>query len=189
MRFFFSKRIPEYSRVVLVESGPRRLLDGMVADLYRIHGEHIQVDLVTCFAGLPEGFRESNGRVYRVRDYPGWDGAKRLANELRRAQPTVLGILCAGVPVMSKWKWMLTAALPAKVFVLNENGDYFWLEYTQWRTMLHFLAFRAGMTGANSVLLPVRLLLYPFGMSLLAGYALWMHGRRWWRLKTGGVPS
>jgi hypothetical protein len=183
---FFSKRIPHLDRVVLVESGPRRLFDGFVGDLYRIHGEHIRVDLVTCFGGTPEGFREANGKVYRVRDYPGWEGAKRMALELRASGPTVLGIICAGVPVMMKWKWMLALALRSKVFILNENQDYFWVDYSQWKTIWHFAAFRAGLTGANSVLLPVRLLLYPFGMGLLAGYALWMHGRRWMRLRMGG---
>lgn len=186
MELFFSQKIPPFDRVVLVESGPRRLFDSLAGDLYKIHGEDIRVDLVTCFSGLPEGFRETNGQVYRVRDYPGWEGAKRLAAALRANQPTVLGIICAGVPVMSKWKWMLAATLPAKLFVLNENGDYFWVDYSQWRTIVHFFAFRAGLSGANSVLLPLRMLAYPFGMSLLAGYALWMHGRRWLRLRFGG---
>jgi hypothetical protein len=30
---------------------------------------------------------------------------------------------------MTKWKWMLAARLPGKVFVVNENGDYFWLDH------------------------------------------------------------
>ena len=29
---------------------------------------------------------------------------------------------------MAKWKWALALRLPAKVFVINENGDYFWLD-------------------------------------------------------------
>lgn len=184
MDLFFSQRIPNLDRVVLVESGPRRLYDGFIGDLYKIHGEHIRIDLVTCFSGLPEGFRESNGKVYRVRDYPGWDGAKRLATELRAWGPTVLGIICAGVPVMSKWKWMLAAALQSKLFVLNENGDYFWVDYSNAKTIWHFAAYRAGLTGSNSVLLPLRMLAYPFGMAFLAGYALWVHGKRWVRLNT-----
>ncbi len=186
MDLFFSQRIPNFHRVVLVESGPRRLFDGFVGDLYQIHGEHIRIDLVTCFSGLPDGFRPENGRVLRVQDYPGWDGAQRLARECRSWGPEVVGIICAGVPVMSKWKWLLAAALRSKVFILNENGDYFWLDYSNWKTIWHFFAFRAGMTGANSVLLPVRLLLYPLGIAALAAYAAWMHGRRWLRLNFGG---
>ena len=186
MDLFFSQRIPHLNRVVLVESGPRRLFDGFVGDLYKIHGEDIRIDLVTCYAGLPDGYRPQQGKVFRVQDYRGWDGARQLATDCRSWGPTTLGIICAGLPVMSKWKWLLAVALRAKVFVLNENGDYFWIDYSNWKTIGHFMAFRAGMTGANSVLLPLRLVAYPFGMSMLAGYAAWMHGRRWLRLKLRG---
>lgn len=169
------------SRVVLVESGPRPLYDGFVGDLYEIHGQHIQVDLVTCYTGHPQGFRVEQGRIWRVQDYRGWDGAKRLAREVRERKPTVVGILCAGVPVMAKWKWMLAAALEAKLFVMNENGDYFWVDYSNWKLILHFMAVRAGMSGDNGIWLPLRMLVFPFGLAFLAAYAAWMHTRRWMR--------
>ena len=28
---------------------------------------------------------------------------------------------------MTKWKWLIALRIPAKVFIVNENGDYFWL--------------------------------------------------------------
>jgi len=37
---------------------------------------------------------------------------------------------------MTKWKWWLAAHLRAKVCILNENGDYFYLDYSNWRTVL-----------------------------------------------------
>ncbi|MCX6614053.1 MAG: hypothetical protein NTW74_24825, partial [Acidobacteria bacterium] len=111
----------------------------------------------------------------------GWDGAKRLAVELRSKSPTVLGIICAGVPIMAKWKWLLFAALRSKVFVMNENGDYFWVDYSNSKLILHFMAFRAGMSGDNSIWLPLRMLVYPFGMAYFAAYAAWLHGRKWIR--------
>jgi hypothetical protein len=175
---FFSRRIPNLDRVVLVESGPRPLFDGFVGRLYDIHGQHIRVDLVTCYSGQPQGFRESNGAILRVQDYRGWEGAKRMAAELRERQPTVLGIICSGVPVMAKWKWLLFAALRSKVFVMNENGDYFWVDYSNWKLILHFMAFRAGMSGDHGIWLPLRMLVFPFGMAYFAAYAVWLHGRR-----------
>ncbi|WP_031500682.1 hypothetical protein [Bryobacter aggregatus] len=181
MQLFFSKSIPDLTNVVLVESGPRSLYDNYIGHLYEQYGDQIRINLVTCYAGKPEGFRESNGKIYRVQDYRGWDGAKRMAEELRTQGPTILGILCAGVPVMSKWKWLLTAALPSKVFVMNENGDYFWADYTNWKIILHFMAFRAGMSGEGGVWLPLRMLVFPFGMAYFAAYAAWLHGRRWLR--------
>jgi hypothetical protein len=178
---FFSRRIPNLTKVVLVESGPRPLYDDFIADLYELHGQGIELDLVTCYTGKPRGFRESNGKIYRIQDYRGWDGAKRLALELRSKGPTVLGIICAGVPIMAKWKWLLFAALRSKVFVMNENGDYFWVEYSNSKLILHFMAFRAGMSGDNSIWLPLRMLVYPFGMAYFAAYAAWLHGRKWIR--------
>jgi hypothetical protein len=186
---FFSRRIPHFTNVVLVESGPRHLFDQFIGDLYSLHGQNIRVDLVTCFAGKPETFRETNGKVYRVRDYGGWQGAKSLALELRGNRTSVLGIICAGVPVMAKWKWMLAAALRAKVFVMNENGDYFWVDYSNWKVMLHFMAFRAGMTGDNSIWLPLRLAVFPFGIAAFALFAAWIHLRMWMRHKLRGQTA
>ena len=167
--------------MVLVESGPRPLYDGFVGNLYGLHGQLAEIDLVTCYTGHPQGFREDQGKVYRIQDYRGWEGAKRLAAELRAKNPSTLGIICAGVPVMAKWKWLLLAALPAKVFVMNENGDYFWVDYSNWKLILHFMAVRAGMSGDNGIWLPLRMLVFPFGMAYFAAYAAWMHGRRWMR--------
>lgn len=181
MDLFFSRRIPNLAQVVLVESGPRPLFDGFVGSLYEIHGEHIRIDLVTCYTGHPAGFRESNGDIFRIQDYRGWEGAKRLVEVLRGRGPSVLGIICAGVPVMAKWKWLLLASLRAKVFVMNENGDYFWVDYSNWKIILHFMAFRAGMSGDNGVWLPLRMLVFPFGLAYFAAYAAWLHGRRWIR--------
>jgi hypothetical protein len=171
--------------VVLVESGPRPLFDAFVGELYEHHGQNIQVDLVTCYTGQPRGFRPENGNIYRVQDFRGWEGAKQLVHLLRGRYPTTLGMICAGVPVMAKWKWMLFVALKAKVFIMNENGDYFWVDYSNTKLMLHFMAFRAGMTGENSIWLPLRLLVFPLVMAYFAAYAVWMHGKR--RMRTRNI--
>src|SRR5260370_25421072 len=63
---------------------------------------------------------------------------------------------------MTKWKWMLAARLPGKVFVLNENGDYFWLDRGHLSNIRHFILFRAGLTGAGAVRTLARLVLFPF---------------------------
>ena len=57
----------------------------------------------------------------------------------------------AQLPIMTKWKWVLVQPrLPAKVFVINENGDYFWLDRGHSRAILHFALFRAGLTGSGA---------------------------------------
>ena len=59
--------------MLLVESGSRHLFDTLIPKLNQIYGDGIEIDLVTCFAGVPDGFR---GTVSRVTDYR--DPASRL---------------------------------------------------------------------------------------------------------------
>jgi len=160
---------------VLVESGPRQLFDDLIARLYQTYGEQLEIDLVTCYAGVPTGFR---GRVYRVTEYTGSVGRKRLYTELAARDYRIAGIICSGVPIMTKWKWMLAARLNAKVFVLNENGDYFWLDRGHWRVMAHFALYRAGLTGAEAIPTLGRLLFFPVTFTYLLLYAAFVHLRR-----------
>src|SRR5712692_3298465 len=125
MRYFLSKSIPPFSRVLLVESGSRELLEDLLNGLYDVHPE-MTADLVTCYAGLPKHFQASRGRVFRVGDYPDSRARKRFFAGLSASRYTVIGIICSSEPIMTKWKWVLAARLPAKLFLLNENGDYFW---------------------------------------------------------------
>jgi hypothetical protein len=179
LRYFFSRGNPPFTRVLLVESGSRRLFDDLIPGLRETYGEQIEIDLVTCFAGVPEGFR---GTAYRVTEYQGPAGRKRLYAELAARGYPILGLICAGEPIMTKWKWMLAARLPAKIFVLNENADYFWLDWGHWRVMLHFALFRAGLTGAAAVPTIARLLFFPVTLVYLILYAGVVHLRR--RIRT-----
>ena len=63
----------------MVESGSRHLFESLIPWLRDTYGENLELDLVTCFGGEPEGFR---GNVFRVTDYPGPDGRARLYAEL-----------------------------------------------------------------------------------------------------------
>jgi len=169
--------------VLLVESGSRYVFDNLLPGLYEIY-PNMRLDLVTCYAGLPEGFREDRGQVYRVTDYPGREGRKRLYAELARKNYTAGGIICSGEPIMTKWKWMLVARIPAKFHVFNENGDYFWLDYTQWSTIKHFILFRAGLAGAGAVRLLATLAAFPLTLLYLLIFAGWTHLRRDLRLRS-----
>lgn len=180
LRYFFTRRQPEESRILLVESGSRHLFDELVPGLRASYGPDTPVDLVTCYAGLPRGLDAETARVFRVNEYRGdW---RRLLADLRPRGYTVVGIICAAEPIMTKWKWLLAAALPAKVFVLNENGDYFWLDYTHAAAIRHFILFRAGLAGAGAVRTIGRLLLFPLTLAYLCLFAAWVHARRRWRL-------
>jgi len=177
MRYFLSKSLPPFSRVLLVESGRRELLEDLLTGLYDVHPE-MKADLVTCYAGIPKNLRPELGQVYRVNDYPGRRLRKSLYRQLDANRYTVVGIICSAEPIMTKWKWALAARLPGKVFVLNENGDYFWLDRGHLSNIRNFVLFRAGLTGSGAVRTLARLVLFPFTLLYLIVYAGTVHLRR-----------
>jgi hypothetical protein len=177
MRHFLSKSVPPFSRVLLVESGRRELLNELLSELYDLHPA-MQADLITCYGGVPDNFRDARGSVYRVTDYPNSNSRKRLYAELSANRYPIVGIICSAEPIMTKWKWMLAARIPAKVFILNENLDYFWLDRGHLSNIRHFVLFRAGLTGAGAVRTLARLLLFPFTLLYLIMYAATIHIRR-----------
>jgi len=175
MRHFFRRDIPPLTRILLVESGSRHLFDTLIPKMIQIYGDGMEIDLVTCFAGVPDGFR---GTVSRVTDYTDPASRLRLLGELKSRDYAAIGIICAAEPIMTKWKWWLAAKVPAKLFIVNENCDFFWVDRGQWRLILHFMFFRAGLTGAAAVPAIARLLFFPVTLTYLLLYAGAVHLRR-----------
>ena len=126
------------------------------------------------------GFR---GRVYRVQDYSGPAARGRLYNELAEREYTVVGILCSNEAIMTKWKWMLAARLPAKIFVINEFAGFLFarlrpLAEHRWNS----LRVRLGLSGSAIAPALGRLLLFPFSLAFLLLFAAVVHTRRRIRL-------
>ena len=160
------------SRILLVESGPRHLLEGILPHL----ASGSSFDLLTCFPGLPAGLAPE--ATWRVADYRDSASRRRLFRQLRARNYSALVILCAGVPIMTRWKWAAALRLRARLLIVNENGDCFWLTWANWRIARHFLLFRSGLSGANAARTLARLLLFPFTLSYLLLYAAFLHTRR-----------
>src|SRR5260370_38334720 len=80
--------------------------------------------------------------------------------------------------MMTRWKWMVAARVPAKMFILNENGDYFWVDRGHLGVIRHFLLFRAGLSGAGAVRTLARLIAFPFALLYLILFAASVHLRR-----------
>jgi hypothetical protein len=177
MRHFFTKSIPPFSRVLLIESGSRGLIENLLPVLYRNYPE-MKCDLVTCYAGEPKNFRADQGAVYRVADYRAGEARQRFYKELKANSYAVLGVVCSAEAIMTKWKWALAAQLPGKVFVLNENGDIFWLDHGHLAQIRYFILFRAGLTGSGAVRTLARVVLFPFTLLYLILYAAAVHFRR-----------
>jgi hypothetical protein len=178
VRYFLSKRIPDTDAILLVESGSRSLIERVVPSLRQTWGEEAAIDLVTCYSRLPAGIDEGRTRVYRVTDYRGREARRRLYGELEANRYGLLGIVCSGEPLMTKWKWALAARLPAKVFIINENGDYFWLDRGHLDPLRQFVILRAGLAGSGAVRTLARVFSFPFTLTYLLLYATAVHARR-----------
>jgi hypothetical protein len=180
VRYFWSRREPPLTRVLLIESGSRSLLEGIVPHLRSAWGEEIPIDLLTCFAGLPAGFGPETV-VYRVTDYGSPEGRKQLVRLLRSRGYSIAGMICSSEPIMTKWKWLIAWRVPAKLFILNENGDYFWVHRENLGTVREFFLVRAGLSGAGAIRTIGRLLIFPFSVLFLLLYAFAAHSGRFVR--------
>jgi len=178
MRYFLNCRMPEVRSILLVESGARSLLEGLLPNLRATWGGRARIDLVSCFSALPRGFEAETTRVYRVSDYRGRAARRALYRELASNGYSHMGVICSGEPLMARWKWALGWQIPAKIFVINENGDYFWLERTQFRIIRKFVLQRTGLAGSGAVRMLAGAIAFPFTVLYLLLYAAVEHTRR-----------
>src|SRR5580692_3067297 len=166
--------------MLLIESGSRSLLEGIVPHLRTVWGPDIAIDLVTCYAGLPEGFG-SETMVYRVTDYGSSEGRGELIRLLRSREYSIAGMICSAEPIMTKWKWLIALRIPAKIFILNENGDYFWIHRDNVANIRQFSLVRLGLSGAGAIRTLGRMLIFPFSVLFLLMYAFAAHTGRFVR--------
>ena len=166
--------------MLLIESGSRSLIEGILPHLRTVRGPEIDIDLVTCYAGLPEGFGPET-TVYRVTDYGSPEGRRELIRLLRSREYSIAGMICSAEPIMTKWKWLIAVRVPAKVFILNENGDYFWMHRDSAAAMREFLLVRLGLSGAGAIRTIARILFFTFSVIFLLLYAFAAHTGRFVR--------
>jgi hypothetical protein len=178
MRFCLSARIPEPRSILLVESGSRSIVETVIPGLRHTWGDDVSIDLVSCYANLPVGFDAGKTQVYRVGDYRGAKARGELYSKLAANRYSLVGIVCSGEPLMTKWKWALALRLPAKIFVINENGDYFWLDRKHLKPIRQIVLLRAGLAGAGAVRTLARVFLFPLSFLYLLLYASIVHARR-----------
>jgi hypothetical protein len=178
LRYFFSRRVPHPHRVLLIESGSRGVIERLLPLLPGAFGQ-VEIDLVTCYVDQPAGF---TGLVFNVNEYGGPSGRDRLLSDLAARDYQLTGLLCTAEPIMTKWKWWLAWKLPVKVFIINENADFFWCDWSHFNVVWNFALERAGLTGGAAVPALARLLFLPVTVSFLLAYAGTVHLRRRIRL-------
>jgi hypothetical protein len=138
--------------------------------------------LVSCYATLPEGFGDGT-RIYRVSDYRGRAKRRQLYRELTGNRYSAMGIVCSAEALMPLWKAALALRIPAKIFVINENADYFWFDRVHLKQVRRFVLLRAGLAGAGAVRTVAGVLSFPFTLTYLLLYASVVHARRWLRVR------
>ncbi len=178
---YLTRACPDFGRVILVESGPRSVLNIAVPRLRGVFGSDVTFDLVTCFPGIPATLAPDTA-VWRTQDHATPDARRRLVNALTATGATVVALICSGDPIMTRWKWWLAWQLPAKVLLINENGDCFWLDTGNLQSIRRFASVRLGLSGEVASRTLGRLLLFPFVLVYLLLYASVVHARRALRL-------
>jgi hypothetical protein len=178
---FLSRRGPPFTRVLLVESGSRAIAEKVLALFYERHSAET-VDLLTCRDGVPDAFRTEQGQALRSFDYADRASRRRLVRELRSRQYDILAIICSGEPYLARYKFALAALVPAKVLIVNEHGDYFWLDRGSFGILCKLFAARAGLAGESGSRSLARVAAFPFTLALLLAFAAKVHVMRQLRL-------
>jgi len=185
MRYFFARRLPPLTRMLVVESGSRQILESGIPRFRALFGNQFAIDLLTPLPGLPQVLDPATTEVFRVTQCRSGADRRRLLGELRTRRYPILGIICSNEPVMTPWKLAATLLLPAKVVIFNENADFFWLDWDHRKNIRGFLLFRAGLLEEGGVRKLAHIAAFPFILFFLLLYAAYAHLRRAWRLLAG----
>ena len=129
VRYVLTRRHPPASRILVVESGSRHVLERLLPALDRNYPKppaDRYPDLSPGYSGeLRSGARPD---FPCPRTIAAAAARRRLFRELKNRRPDICGLLCTGAPIMTAWKWLTAWRMPSKVFLVNENSDYFWLD-------------------------------------------------------------
>ena len=177
MRYVLSRRTPAGSRILLIESGSRFLMERVAPLLRSTWAASYELDLVTCYGGAPEGL-PADARIFRVGDYGTPERRRELIKELRARDYAYAGMICSAEPIMTKWKWMLVYQTGVRTFLINENADYVWFDRLHWKGLTAYASLRLGFEDSGAVRTLVRIVLLPFSLMYLSLYALRVHALR-----------
>ena len=130
MRYFFRRKVPQAGDILLIESGSRQVSTRALEGIKRIFPQ-ARYHLCTC---LPETPPDSYASVFRASDYPSGISKLKLLFWFRRQRWPVMAVLCTGEPLLLRWKLIAGLIVPAKVLIVNEHADFFWLNDLLHRT-------------------------------------------------------
>jgi hypothetical protein len=174
---FISKWTPLFDRVLVVESGARSVTEHFLRELYA-RAELERLDVLTCYGGPPSNFDPGKGQIYETHRAQSAQARRKLLAGFRSTRYSAICILCTGVSVMTKWKWTTAAMVPAKVLLVNENSDTFWLDRGHLRYVKGMINERMRLNQISPLRLLQELCLFPFTLMILLAFAAKTHVRR-----------
>jgi hypothetical protein len=185
MRWFLSRAVPEPTRVLVVESGPRAVAERLIPRLREVFGRDTTIDLLTCLPADPVSLRADSAagspqpgggpQVWRVTDCADQRSRWRLLREIRSRRHPIAAVLCADSALMASWRLAALFLLPSKFLIVNENADFFWLDRGHWRNLLQLWMHRSGVFEESAVRAAARLAAFPFTLAFLLAYAGYVH--------------
>lgn len=178
---YLSSAWPDEKCVLLIESGSRSVVEAALPRLRHVFGPQAAFHLITCRSGAPADL-DAAAAVWRTQDHTSGRDRARLVREIEAAGVTVAAIVCSNEPIMTRWKWWLAWKLPAKVLIVNENADCFWLDTAHLGALRRFLVSRMGASGEGTGRALASLAVFPFILAYLLLYATAVHTRRALRL-------
>ncbi|MBI4461180.1 MAG: hypothetical protein HY648_14125 [Acidobacteria bacterium] len=180
MKYFFRTTIPSVHDVLLIESGSPKVVERSLGGVRRIF-PGARYHLLTCQA---DASSRPFDTVFRSSDYPSWWSKLLLLLSFRKKGYEVVAVLCTKERILWRWKMLALAVIPAKVLIINENADFFWLHWRNWRTFRQLVSVRWGMAAKLRALCSGALhaLLFPFLLLFLISNAAFLYARRWGRL-------
>lgn len=174
--FLASRWTPKLRRVLVIESGSRTAASKFLTEVYGLT-ENERVDVLTCYRAAPETFDTSRGQVFFTHDAR--NGARgELFKILSQSGYSAVCMLCTGDRIMTKWKWAAAARIPAKVMIVNENADSFWLDRGHLRDLRNLLIERSGMKEMTPLRTLAHAIAFPFTLAIVVSFAGYMKSRR-----------
>ena len=180
--FLLSRWTPKLERVLVIESGARGAAEKFLARLYIEEPAHL-VDLLTCYGSPPASFDPGRGQIFYTHKARSGSARAELFREFRAARYSAVCMLCTGDDIMTKWKWMAALRVPAKVMIVNESADTFWLDRGHIRELKGMARDRVGSAWLMPLRIAYQIVAFPFTISILLGFAAVAHGKRLWRLR------
>ena len=182
MTGLFRKSRPPFRRVLLIESGSRPIADRFLQSVYQFEGCS-QVDVLTCFSTPPEAFQDQRGQVFFVTDPAIAGNRRQFLRALASVPYDIVAVLSTDSRILRNWKWAVSLLTRAKIVLIEENEDFFFLDYGYLRHIKVDFP-RLRQEQITHLRLAGEVLLMPLMISYLLLYAGQVHLRRLLRNKT-----